>query len=166
MDPDPPKKSATSWPRRVEFATIPGGYTQNYTWGRLSAVVFQGQTPFGFDLDFAYEYSYNQAGRVTGNRMLANGGGMQVFDLQAQYGWDNQGRMNSMTYPWGPVMSYTFDAMGRPTGMSETACILPGGQTCTAQSWGAVRDLWLRRPDPYAGRQRPPRHWRLPRHSV
>ncbi len=121
----------------MEFATIPGGYTQNNTWGRLSAVEFQGQTPFGFDLDFAYEYSYNQAGRVTGNRMLGNGGGMQVFDLQAQYGWDNQGRMNSMTYPSGPVMSYTFDAMGRPSGMSETACVLPGGQTCTTQSWGA-----------------------------
>src|SRR5215472_16532880 len=90
--------------QRVDYAydtPVDDDYTQNNTWGRLSGVLFQGQTPGGFDLNFAYEYSYNQAGHVTGNRMLANGGGTQVFDLQAQYGWDNQGRMNSMTYPSG-----------------------------------------------------------------
>ena len=45
---------------------------------------FQAQTPFGLDVNFAYEYSYNQAGRVTGNRMLTTPAGQTLFDLQAQ----------------------------------------------------------------------------------
>ena len=66
---------------------------------------FQGQTPFGFDLDFAYEYSYNQAGRVIGNRMLTTPSVPRCSISEAQYAWDNQGRMTSMTYPSGTAMT-------------------------------------------------------------
>ena len=108
-------------------------YTQNYTWGRLSRV------DFGNDgvRAFYYGYSYNQAGRVTGNRMLATNSGNGQVDMQGQYAWDNLGRMTSMTYPSGPVMNYQFDAMGRPSGMTETACVFNGGNGCQNGTWNA-----------------------------
>ena len=125
--------------QRVDYVydtPIPAGYTQNNTWGRLSAVEFQGQTPFGFDLDFAYEYSYNQAGRVTGNRMLTTPSGETLFDLKAQYAWDNQGRMTSMTYPSGTAMTYAFDPMGRPSTMTQNQSF-----TAAAATYGSAGQL-------------------------
>jgi RHS repeat-associated protein len=115
-----------------------GGYTQTNTWGRLSAVVFHAQGLAGYPQpDFAYEYTYNQAGRVIGNRMLVTQGSSHL-DLQGQYAWDNQGRMTSITYPSGPVMTTQFDAMGRPSTMSETACIVtPGNPQCNNYTWTA-----------------------------
>ena len=98
---------------------VANDYTQNYTWGRLSAVVFQAQNNGTQGDNFAYEYSYNQAGRVTGNRMLMAQGSNHL-DLKGQYAWDNQGRMTQMTYPSGPVMNYQFDAMGRLVTINET----------------------------------------------
>ena len=117
---------------------IGGDYTQTNTWGRLSAVVFHAQGLAGYPQpDFAYEYNYNQAGRVIGNRMLVTQGDRHL-DLQGQYAWDNQGRMTSMTYPSGPVMTTQFDAMGRPSSMSETACIVtPANPQCSNYTWTA-----------------------------
>jgi RHS repeat-associated protein len=87
--------------------------------------------------DFAYEYNYNQAGHVIGNRVLATQGSSHV-DLKGQYAWDNQSRMTSMTYPSGPVMTTQFDAMGRPSNMSETACVVtPGNPQCSNYTWTA-----------------------------
>ncbi len=117
---------------------VAGDYTQTNTWGRLSAVVFHAQGLAGYPQpDFAYEYNYNQAGRVIGNRMLVTQGDNHL-DLQGQYAWDNQGRMTSLTYPSGPVMTTQFDVMGRPSSMSETACILtPGYPQCSNYTWTA-----------------------------
>ncbi len=97
---------------------------------------FRAQTPFGFDLDFAYEYSYNQAGRVTGNRMLTTPSGETLFDLQGQYAWDNQGRMTSMTYPSGTAMTYAFDPMGRPSTMTQNQSF-----TAAAATYGSAGQL-------------------------
>ncbi len=99
---------------------------QSYTWGRLSAVVFNqgnynsngGQNPNVF-----YEYSYNQAGHVTGNRMLITNTGGDAVDEKAQYGWDDHGRMTSMTYPSGTALTYQFDAMGRTNGMTGNGAV-------------------------------------------
>ena len=117
---------------------VANDYTQTNTWGRLSAVVFHAQGLAGYSQpDFAYEYNYNQAGRVIGNRMLATQGTSHV-DLQGQYAWDNQGRMTSLTYPSGPVMTTQFDAMGRPSSMSETACVVtPANPQCSNYTWTA-----------------------------
>jgi YD repeat-containing protein len=107
------------------YYDVPVGndYTQNNTWGRLSAVVFHSQANNGNQVpSFAYEYSYNQAGRVTGNRLFM-ALGSNSLDLQGQYAWDDHGRMTSMTYPSGPVMTYQYDAMGRPANMNETSGI-------------------------------------------
>ena len=101
-------------------------------------MVFHAQGVAGYpEPDFAYEYNYNQAGRVIGNRMLMTQGN-SYLDLQGQYAWDNQGRMTSMTYPSGPVMTTQFDAMGRPSSMSETACIVtPANPQCSNYTWTA-----------------------------
>ena len=97
--------------------------TQNNTWGRLSAVAFhQGETING--ANFAYEYTYNQAGRVQGNRLLISNYADTTLSEIAQYAWDDHGRMTQMTYPSGPVMNYQFDGMSRTVGMTET---MPGG---------------------------------------
>ncbi len=139
---------------------VAGDYTQTNTWGRLSAVVFHAQGLGGYPQpDFAYEYNYNQAGRVIGNRMLVTQGSSHV-DLQGQYAWDNQGRMTSMTYPSGPVMTTQFDAMGRPSSMSETACIVtPANPQCSNYTWTAgSRDIRLGRPVADRRRQRVQRH--------
>ncbi len=69
--------------------------------------------------------------------MLVTQGSSHV-DLQGQYAWDNQGRMTSMTYPSGPVMTTQFDAMGRPSSMSETACVVtPANPQCSNYTWTA-----------------------------
>ena len=55
------------------------------------------------DEPFAYLYSYNQAGRVTKQRLAVTPGGVNQTpaNLEATYTWDNEGRMTSMTAPSG-----------------------------------------------------------------
>ncbi len=109
---------------------VSSDYAQSNTWGRLTGVAFSAQTSTNQPA-FAYEYSYNQAGRVTGNRMLVKEApGSPGLDLQAQYAWDTQGRMTSMTYPSGAAMTYGFDAMGRPITMTQ----MVGSQSLQAGS--------------------------------
>ena len=87
----------------------PGNYANS--WGRLTGVSFQQQT-FNNN-QFAYYYSYNQAGRVTTNTFQAINGSTLLANLAATYAWDTQGRMTNMTYPSGPQLAYQYDAMGR-----------------------------------------------------
>jgi YD repeat-containing protein len=89
-------------------------------WGRLGAVSFGVGSAATFATNFAYFYSYNQAGRVTGNQFIAaDSGGDQLANLQATYAWDSQGRMTNMNYPSGAAMTYQYDNMSRLTGMTE-----------------------------------------------
>ena len=65
------------------------------TWGRLAAVQFSTpQTSYLGQLQ--YEYSYNQAGRVTLQRLQAP---TASAHLDAAYTWDNEGRVMSLAYP-------------------------------------------------------------------
>jgi RHS repeat-associated protein len=96
---------------------LDGSYSQ-YSWGRLTAVTFTEQT--GNGNNFAYMYSYNQAGRVTGNRLTAVDSGSNLLtDLKATYAWDNQGRMTNMTYPSGTALAYQYDSMSRLSGITQ-----------------------------------------------
>jgi YD repeat-containing protein len=103
---------------------LDSAYSQN-VWGRLGAVEFHNEAQ-GSAERFSYQYSYNQAGRVTNQRMRvtprANQRGVATpVNLEASYGWDNEGRMTSLTGPSdGPVESYTYDALGRPTSGGAT----------------------------------------------
>ena len=106
--------------QRVDYyydTPVASDYQQQYTWGRLSGVAFHQGT---YSAHPVYEYTYNQAGRVVGNRMLISNITNPAIDKQAQYAWDDHGRMTSMTYPSGPVMNYQYDPFGRANGMTET----------------------------------------------
>src|ERR1700684_3797737 len=73
-------------------------------------------------------YSYNQAGRVAGNRLTAVDTGSNLLtDLKATYAWDNRGRMTNMTYPSGTALAYQYDSMSRLSGMTQN-----GGPIATA----------------------------------
>ncbi len=121
------------------------GEFSQYAWGRLTAVVFHSAN--NAMEEFAYMYSYNQAGRVTKQRLrLDHDGQVVLMDLDASYTWDNEGRMTSLTYPrsgmgYGPPPQYTYqyDAMGRLSGMQEMPCLYPDGDHCDGYStWGGT----------------------------
>ncbi|WP_206744500.1 RHS repeat-associated core domain-containing protein [Rhodoferax antarcticus] len=60
-------------------------------------------------------YGYDQHGRLTSGTRTAHG--MQYTTI---YSYDSQGRLASIGYPSGRLVSYTFDAMGRVSGVSST----------------------------------------------
>src|SRR5689334_6028359 len=72
-------------------------------------------------------YSYTPAGVVTAKRLrtqLAFGGQgtLTPTDLEADYAYDNEGRMTSLTYPlYGQTFGYGYDSMGRPNTLTQTA---------------------------------------------
>jgi RHS repeat-associated protein len=121
------------WDYYYDANPLDGGFSQN-TWGRMAAVEFG----VGGTSDKArYMYSYNQAGRVTGQRMYVGMGGSQPIDLVATYEWDTEGRMTSLTYPGSPAqpVHYQYDAMGRLQQMTQdygfspvTAAYGPAGE--------------------------------------
>jgi RHS repeat-associated protein len=113
---------------------VPSGFGQN-TAGRLAAVTFGGGPYDDFNNSYAYAYSYNQAGRVTGQEMLVVAtigqySGYPWMKFMASYQWDNEGRMTQMQYPtvstatnrWYPwtmqTAGYQYDTDGRMNGMT------------------------------------------------
>src|SRR5262249_4973254 len=96
-----------------------------------------------------YQYSYNQAGRVTSQKMtwlLGDGSpgstGPQTFNLTAGYEWDNEGRMTSITYPAvnavGAKDTYQFDLMGRVNGKQEGG---NGNATVASATFGTAGEI-------------------------
>lgn len=115
------------------------GFSQN-AWGRLTAVTFGGSsTMYGnvtasYSLSVAptYMYSYNQAGRVTDQRfrMTSTFTGVDspvVNDFDAQYTWDNQGRMTARNGP-DANYAYAYDAMGRLSTMTQAGNTIASAQ--------------------------------------
>jgi YD repeat-containing protein len=107
-------------------------FTQN-GWGRLTGVDFSGRTE---NISFQYLYSYNTAGRVTGQRMVVKrpppgaSPGNGSATVEASYGWDNEGRMTSLQEPnGGPLDTYAYDQMGRLA--SGGATYGPAGELLT-----------------------------------
>uniref|UniRef100_Q024R2 YD repeat protein n=1 Tax=Solibacter usitatus (strain Ellin6076) TaxID=234267 RepID=Q024R2_SOLUE len=108
---------------------INGSYSQ-YAQGRLAAVTFTDESPrFGVN----YQYSYNQAGRVTSQHMDYYGG-THVFD--ASYTWDNEGRMTGTNY--GPQYSLQYDVNGRLSGMLDAA---NGNATVATANYGVAGEM-------------------------
>jgi RHS repeat-associated protein len=100
---------------RVDYVYDSNGTFSQNAWGRLAAVVFHNEHISTKGETFTYQYSYNQAGRITAQRVTMYGGqsnGPATFD--ASYEWDNEGRMTKLTYPGGDLaQNYGFDSMGR-----------------------------------------------------
>jgi RHS repeat-associated protein len=114
---------------------LDGGYSEQ-AWGRLTAVTFGN--------GYSYQYSYNQAGRVIKQKLrLPDQQKGQPVEFEAQYGWDNEGRMTSLSYPArdaltaGPQYNYQFDAMGRVSGMTLGS----GNQAVGSVAYGAAGEL-------------------------
>jgi RHS repeat-associated protein len=127
---------------RTTYDTNPfdATFSQNIA-GRLAAVQ-NGATTNGDT--FIEMYSYAQPGKLTKKRLRLSRSVQShtiTGDLDAQYSYDNEGKMTSVTYPQSsyidpntlqvlqsPVTTYTyaFDTMGRPTSMTG-----PG-----ADNWG------------------------------
>jgi len=90
---------------------------------------------------FTYQYSYNPAGRVTGQRLQYAPAGWQSaggtpLNLDAYYTWDNEGKMTAMEYPGKfsngdnqPAYTYSYDPMGHLNGMTENFCTAAAGDT-------------------------------------
>ena len=138
------------WDYYYDSNPFDGGGYSTYTWGRLAAVQFGSVTGYPTQ----YMYSYNVAGRVTGQRLSAQLPASwyipnSPIDLRASYAWDNEGRMTSQAYPW-PVdwmdlnssgtitFGYQYDSMGRlgamngdqgdGNGVSASASYGPAGE--------------------------------------
>ena len=106
------------WTYSYDTNPLDGSFSQN-AMGRMTAVQFG-----SWDIQTQYMYSYNQAGRVSRQRMhVGNVRDMDTapVDLVATYGWDTEGRMTSLGYPsGGSTLGYQYDSMGR-LGTIETA---------------------------------------------
>ena len=91
--------------------TIDNSFPSGSSLGKLTAVTFggpdgylcpstQGSSSWG---GLAYEYQYSWTGQVTGKRMAVGRsgyiGGLQVYNLDAHWTYDNEGRPVSVTYP-------------------------------------------------------------------
>jgi YD repeat-containing protein len=101
-----------------DYNPFDGSYSQN-AWGRVAAVDFRVPAiANGPTMPMRYQYSYNQAGRVTNQRMqivsLTDWSTPKTANLEAVYTWDNEGRMTSQQGPaGGPLETSSYDAMGR-----------------------------------------------------
>jgi YD repeat-containing protein len=86
-------------------------YSQNAS-GRLTAVAFNAAF-----WPMYYMYSYNAAGRVTGQRLTVSTSG---YAMNAAYEWNNEGQMTTQAYPAsGPVLRYQYDNLSRPSAMTQ-----------------------------------------------
>jgi RHS repeat-associated protein len=117
--------------------------SQNY-WGRLTATQFPSET-WGSQEQFQYLYSYNQAGRVIIQQLqMTNlGNTTPQMTLEADYAWDNEGKMTAMQYPGdgigggaGSLYTYQFDSMARLSGMLEN-----GNQVATITGYGPANEI-------------------------
>jgi len=132
------------WNYYYDASPYDGTYSQN-TWGRLAAVDFA--PPYtGGAATFTYQYSYNQAGRVTNQRMTTPVN--KAPTIQAAYTWDTEGRMTSLGYPAMPLLGlssstygYQFDNMGRLGTMQDISNGTGNAPTVASATYGVAGEL-------------------------
>ena len=118
----------------------------NNTWGRLAAVAFGNACTGSMgSVGYMYMYGYNPAGRVTGQKMRVtvndpSPGNQSCIlytppDQTASYGWDNEGRMTSLTYP-AFTTTYSYNAMGQLAGMTD-----PAGDFSVSATFGTAGEM-------------------------
>ncbi|MDD4964570.1 MAG: hypothetical protein PHI11_11710 [Gallionella sp.] len=67
------------------------------------------------DITGTTSYGYDQLGHLTSEIHVTHGA-----TYSTRYGHDAQGRLNSLTYPSGRVVNYSFDSMGRVSQITST----------------------------------------------
>ena len=120
-----------------------------YSTGRLTTVTYNGNgytvcgpNSYGNDT-YTEMYSYLAAGAVTAkNLSLARSTG--TASLEVDYTYDNAGRQSTVTYPMAflndantqPVLTMGYDAMGRPSSLTDTyGDAENGGPGCGPSNW-------------------------------
>src|ERR1700681_2945278 len=74
----------------------------------------------GSTTQFTEMYSYTIAGQPNKKRLQATLTGPFTANLDAAYTYDTEGKMTSVSYPnAGPTYTYSFDSIGRPTGLTD-----------------------------------------------
>jgi RHS repeat-associated protein len=117
------------------------------TWGRLAAMAFGSACQQPATPSYIYMYGYNQAGRVSGQKMRVTindpfpGNQSCVLytppDQTASYGWDNEGRMTSLIYPGGSfTATSSYNAMGQLAGMTD-----PAGDFSVSATYGTAGEM-------------------------
>jgi YD repeat-containing protein len=104
---------------RVTLITFHDGSKQTYAYdqgangiGRLSSIT---ETNPANQVTSVIAYAYDQHGRVTSETRTV--GGVQYI---LAYRYDSSGRLDQLTYPSGRTVGYSFDALGRVSGMTTT----------------------------------------------
>jgi RHS repeat-associated protein len=142
--------------------SIDSTFASGASWGKLTGVLFGFGTP-GTGVcpgtgsngstwsGLTYEYQYASSGRTTGKRMIVQrqsyNEGMQQYDLDAYWTYDNEGRVLSVQYPvvtdpgtgnpTSTAYNYTYDNMGRPSTMPNGY----GGYNVNGVSYNASDQL-------------------------
>jgi YD repeat-containing protein len=117
------------------------------TWGRLAAVTFGSACQQPATPAYIYMYGYTAAGRVSGKKMRVTindpvpGNQSCVLytppDQTASYGWDNEGRMTSLTFPGGTfTTTSSYNAMGQLAGMTD-----PAGDFSVSATYGTAGEM-------------------------
>ena len=158
-----------NYQRLTYIYRFPGGTNedlcqiQTFTYdgsGNLQETTFGGY-PYGGpcggpnQMSFLYDYTYTPAGNVTGKSMLARSAAHTYNDsiptyvwLTANYGYDSQGVLASVTYPAvNTAVTYTYglDAMERPTGLTDSNnTTWASGVTYNAANQIHGRHIWRR----------------------
>jgi hypothetical protein len=109
--------------------SLPGGsFTQN-SWGR---VAYRESNCAGFSPTYTCleMFSYTPSGHVTAKELSVYNpsANTSLLSLQAGFTYDNEGRTTSISYPvnafapfTGGTYTYSFDALGRPSGVTQGA---------------------------------------------
>ena len=130
------------------------GFNSGSFWGKLTKVTFGNGTAGLYSVcpgvspadsstwgGITYRYAYDSMGSTVQKEMAISRtmyyGGLSTAHLDAYWGYDNEGRVTSETYPvvknpntgssTGTVFNYTYDSMGRPINMARAPGDPAGG---------------------------------------
>jgi YD repeat-containing protein len=130
--------------------------SNQYSTGRMSAVVFGGGITDAYHDSYCYQYAYTQPGRVATQQMMvaAPNTYYNSVNFAAGYQWDDEGRMTSLQYPtvtatgsFGgmpanmPIAAMQYDVNGRLNAMTMDDRNGQGPQPFASASYYATGQL-------------------------
>jgi RHS repeat-associated protein len=119
---------------------VPGARSVSYAWDNCTNGV--GKLCSRTDHSGTAAYSYDAWGRLTGQSFVPTG---QTAAITTGYGYDAYGRRQSVVYPSGKALTYSYGTNGRISGMSWAGASVIDGMTAqpmggpvTGWNWSAV----------------------------